>query len=100
MFYALPKFRVAAIAELCQSRGVSQAKLARLCGVTRQTLNLWAHGRCQPQFDTILLLCARLGVDPTFFAEGLNQDKDANNDTDTDETACAASTHAGTVEAA
>lgn len=73
MFYSTPRFRVGAIAELCESRGLTKTQLARAAGVSRQLLNFWINRRGQPRYDTILIMCKRLGVDPGFFAEGLNE---------------------------
>ena len=73
MSYLTPKFRVAAIAELCESRGLTKAQLARAAGVSRQLLDYWINGHGQPRYDTILIVCQRLGLDPSFFAEGLER---------------------------
>lgn len=71
--YRPPRFRVGAIRELCESRRLNQSDIARTCGVTRQTISLWVCGRCQPMYSTILALCSGLGLEPTFFAEGLGE---------------------------
>jgi len=71
--YHTPRFRVAAIAELCEARGLTKAQLARASGITRQALNYWINGRGQPRWDTLLLVCQKLDVDPSFFAEGLRE---------------------------
>ena len=33
------------------AKGISQAKIARMLGVTRQRVNDWFHGRSTPTFD-------------------------------------------------
>ena len=66
-----PSFRPAAIDDLCELRGITRSEIARLAGISRTTLHWWMGGRVQPQYDTILRLCAALHVDPSFFAEGL-----------------------------
>lgn len=71
MAYSTPHFRVAAIAELCESRGLTKSQLARATGLSRQTLDHWINGHGQPRYDTILIMCQKLGIDPGFFAEGL-----------------------------
>ena len=67
------RFRVWAFAELCESRGLTKSQLAREAGVSRQLLDYWINAGGQPRYDTILIVCQRLGVDPGFFAEGLNE---------------------------
>lgn len=46
---------------LRKSRGLSQAELAGLCGVTRQFVNLVEAGRTQPNVQVALRLAAELG---------------------------------------
>ena len=46
---------------LRKSRGLSQAELAELCGVTRQCINLVEAGKTQPNVQVALRLAAELG---------------------------------------
>lgn len=78
MAYDTPRFRVTAIAELCEARGFTKAQLARAAGISRQLLDYWINGRGQPRYDTILIVCQRLGVDPGFFAEGLDESQECS----------------------
>ena len=67
----MPRFRSEAIQQLMDREGLTRTEFAERIGVSRQLVATWASGWVQPQFRTVLELCAEFDVDPSFFAEGL-----------------------------
>ena len=58
--------------EILNSKGVSQARIARELGVTPMTVSGWITGRRYPSIDTLDRLATMLNVDITaFFAATL-----------------------------
>lgn len=45
-----------------RNRGLSQAQLAKLCGVTQQAIQKIEKGTGKPSFDTLMKLAEALGV--------------------------------------
>lgn len=48
------------ISKLCKERGISIAKLEKMCGLGNATIRGWKKGR--PHIDTLQKVCAVLGV--------------------------------------
>ncbi len=42
---------------LRRSAGITQAQLANLVGVDQRTISAWENNVCQPDFETLSLLC-------------------------------------------
>jgi transcriptional regulator with XRE-family HTH domain len=57
--------------EVRERAGVTQYRLAKLSGLTKQTVSRLELGLSQPAWDTVQLLAAALGVDCTAFAEAV-----------------------------
>jgi transcriptional regulator with XRE-family HTH domain len=49
--------------------GLSQYRLARLTGLSKQTLSVLEKGDRSPTWDTLQLICLALGVDCRAFAD-------------------------------
>ena len=62
---ALRKFR--------NQKGVSQEKLAAICGLDRTTVSLMERGRRNPSLKSILLLAKGLGVAPHHIMEEVHR---------------------------
>lgn len=43
-------------------KGISQSEFARLFGVKANTVNQWANGKREPDFDTLCKICILFGV--------------------------------------
>ena len=71
----MPRFRSSAVQELMDRERLTRTEFAERIGVSRQLVATWVSGWVQPQFRTVLELCAEFGVDPSFFAEGLPEKK-------------------------
>lgn len=56
--------------ELRQDNNLSQARLAEIAGVDRKTINRIENGHFSPALDTIVRLCAALGVSPSEMLKG------------------------------
>jgi transcriptional regulator with XRE-family HTH domain len=52
------------IAQLRQERGLSQAQLAKLAGLTQQAICLLEQGKRRPLLDTCQKLARALNIDP------------------------------------
>lgn len=50
------------IAQLCKSKGYTQAEVARKIGVSRQTISLWAQGKSVPTLNSLATLAELFGV--------------------------------------
>ena len=59
------------VRELREDRGLSQSELARLTGVTRQTINAIERGDYNPTIKLCLAICRTLGrtLDELFWEE-------------------------------
>lgn len=51
------------IAQLCKSKGYTQAEVARRIGVSRQTVSLWAQGKSVPNLKSLAALAELFGVE-------------------------------------
>ncbi len=52
------------LTEAMQSRGVNQTMLAKMLNTTQQTVSRWCNGMCEPDYDTLLLLCGLFDETP------------------------------------
>lgn len=52
------------LTEAMQSRGINQTMLAKLLNTTQQTVSRWCNGICEPDYDTLILLCGLLDETP------------------------------------
>jgi transcriptional regulator with XRE-family HTH domain len=64
-----PSFFAHRLAELREDAGLSQGHLAKLAGLTRQSLSLLEAGKREPAWDTVQKLALALGVDCTEFTD-------------------------------
>lgn len=51
------------IAQLCKSKGYTQAEVARRIGVSRQTVSLWVQGKLVPSLKCLSALAELFGVE-------------------------------------
>lgn len=52
------------IKQLMQDNNLSQQKLADTLGVNQTTVSQWLRGKKKPNFDSILTLYEKFGVEP------------------------------------
>lgn len=50
--------------KLAAVRNVSNAELARQCGIAERTFGGYCIGKRAPEYETLLRMCSRLGVTP------------------------------------
>ncbi len=55
--------------ELREAKGLTQAELAELAGLSQRAISHWEQGQREPLWSNILTLCAALGVLPEAFME-------------------------------
>lgn len=55
--------------ELREAAGLTQPQLAERAGMTRDGISHLEQGRRKPSWETVLALCAALGVDCTAFTQ-------------------------------
>ncbi len=60
------------IVEARQTKGMSQAAVARNLGVKTSTLAAWEHNRSEPRSNRLVTLAGILGVSPLWLLEGDN----------------------------
>lgn len=49
---------------IARERGLSGPQMARICDISERTYANYASGHRQPDFETLLRICGRLGVTP------------------------------------
>ena len=49
---------------IARERGLSIAQMARICEISERTYANYSSGSRQPDFETLIRICARLGVTP------------------------------------
>lgn len=54
------------LTESMKVKGVSQTALAKLLRTTQQTISRWCSGFCEPDFNTLLLICGYLDEDVNY----------------------------------
>lgn len=50
--------------EAMKARGITQGALADILSTTQQTISRWCKGICEPDYDTLILICGLLGESP------------------------------------
>ena len=50
--------------QIARERGLSVAQMARICEISERTYANYSSGSRQPDFETLLRICGRLGVTP------------------------------------
>ena len=50
--------------QIARERGLSGAQMARLCDISERTYANYSTGHRQPDFETLVRICGRLGVTP------------------------------------
>ena len=54
------------LSESMKSKGISQTAMAKLLRTTQQTVSRWCVGFCEPDFNTLLLICGYLDEDVNY----------------------------------
>jgi len=60
-------FRKEKVGELRKREGLSQLDFARRIGTSRQMVQRWESGDCDPQADTIGVMCDTFKLSPDWF---------------------------------
>lgn len=58
------------VSRLMESKGLSQAAVARALGCSRMTVNQWVHDVSEPRPEHLLSLSELLGTDPFYLVFG------------------------------
>jgi len=76
------RFRVAAIPEIMEERGLTPGDFATLLGVTRQSVGSYLAGVSIPQLGTLLAMCEVFHKPLAFFVEPGGRQAAANEQSD------------------
>lgn len=52
------------LCEAMREKGITQTGLAEILNTTQQTISRWCKGICEPDYDTLILICGLLGENP------------------------------------
>lgn len=52
------------LSESMASKGITQTAMAKFLDTTQQTVSRWCKGACEPDYDTLVLLCGLLDETP------------------------------------
>lgn len=55
--------------EAMKEKGITQSNLADILNTTQQTVSRWCKGMCEPDYDTLILLCGILDETPNDFLD-------------------------------